>query len=178
MSVPREGRESLKVVAELIMSCMGLDKEHVVDGDEKYDVPNDKGLFVALFDEGPQYVSDTSRFNPETGQEEQAVSMQHPVRVEMMSFSDEVRKRKEELQLAVSSVKAQQLAARYQCQIAPQVERFVNATDAEPAGRLRRYVTRVMVISIHNKNTAVDYFDKFNGATQDQTAKSPEVKTS
>ena len=171
-------REPLKVVAQIIQHELGLDDFHVVDGNEKFDIPTDQKLFVALFDEGTKPVSRMNRFDPSTNSEMQSHTLIHSIRIEVCSLiSDEARKRKEEVSMALDSIYAQQTMEQYQCSVAS-FSTFTNATAAEVSGMLKRYSATVNVTAIHGKVQPVSYFDKFNNATVPQTTLPPEVNES
>jgi len=155
-------REPVKVVAEILKSEMSLDDSHILLGDEKWDIPADKELFVVLFDNGPKPISRSSRFDTATNEEIQQATMLHEIRIEICSFGPSARTRKEEVAMALGSIFAQQTMEKYQCQVARMPGPAVNASDTEATARLLRFTTTVNVTALHTKVKGVDYYDKFN----------------
>lgn len=178
-------REVSKIVADVLQAEMGLDDAHCLLGNQKWDIPEDKQLFVVVFDQTPVPVGSTKYLDVDPlsktlGSEVQQITVVHDVRVEIMSLdSGEARQRKEEVTLALNSIYADQLAEKYRIQIAkPQAP--VDASETEATARLQKFVTHVNVTALHQKvkdPPKGDYFNKFNGATVDGTAKPPETKT-
>jgi len=178
-----EQREVTKVVADILMSEMALDAEHCLLGDQQYALPADDELFVVVFDDGFKPLGGTKFIELDPASENylhevQQYSGLHDVRVEVMSFSNAARLRIGEVAMALNSIYAQQLSEQYQIQIADRIKTPVNATAAEETGMLFRYSTHVNVTAMHQKVKPLpfyNYYDKYNGALQDGTAKSPEV---
>ncbi len=177
-------REVSKVIADILMQEMSLDDAHCLLGDQEWDIPADRRLFVVVFDDagpvvGACTILDQDPTSATYGQEMQQSTVMHSVRVEIMSFDNEARLRKEEVGLALQSFAAQNAMGQYHIGIGrPQVP--VNATATEETGRLFRYVTRVNVTALHQKimpPSTSGFYDKFNGATVDGTANPPQVNT-
>lgn len=178
-------REVAKIVADLLASEMGLDEAHCLLGDQAWDIPGDKKLFVVVFDQaGPTIGAadylDADASSSTYGKEVQQSSVLHDVRVEVMSLkSGEARVRKEEVGLALASIAARQAAGRYRVQIG-RAQPPVDASETEVSGRLLKFVVHVNVTALHQKvkdPPAPGFYDKFNGATVDGSAKTPEVST-
>ena len=172
-----EAREPSKVVADILQSEMELDDDHCLLGDQKWDIPTDRALFVAIFDDLPRPIGmsvkmDTSVDPPA---EIQQIVCLHDIRIEIMSFDHSARIRKEEIGLALASFSAQQHMEKNNCQIGL-IQPPLNASMTEETARLLKYVIHVNVTALHTKTKpGMPYFDKFNGARVDGTAKPPEV---
>lgn len=176
-------REVAKIVMDILQFEMDLDAAHCLLGDQKWDIPTDKKLFMVIFDQSPKPFGAANFLNADQasanfGKEIQQGAFMHDVRIEMMSFGNEARTRKEELGLALNSFYAQQLAEQYGIQIG-RAQSPLEASETEVAGRLLKYVLHVNITAMHQKVKAMpepaDYYNKFNGATVDGTAKPPEV---
>lgn len=173
-------REVAKVVCDVLQAELGLDDAHCLLGDQKWDIPADKQLFVVVFDQaarpfGTANYLDPDPASPTFGREVQQGAALHDVRVELMSFDHEARTRKEEPGLALASFYAQQLAERYSLQLG-RAQTPVDASETEVAGRLLKFVIHVNVTALHQKVKDLprnDYFNKFNGATADGSANPP-----
>jgi hypothetical protein len=159
-------REPVKVIAQIIQNQLGLEDDHIIVGEEKFDIPVDKTLFVALFDEGPKPISRSNRLDTDTNEEIGTVTRLHPIRIEICSFNNEARQRKEEVVIALGSIYAQQVMEQYQCQVASDPVSFVDTSSAEPSSILKRYSAVVNVTAMYGKVQAVPaskgYFSKFN----------------
>lgn len=171
-------REPVKVVADVIQAEMGLDDAHCLIGEQKWDIPPDKQLFVVFFDETIKRIGQTTKLDQTVSPpvEVQTMSCLHPIRIEIMSYiSTEARKRAPEVMLALESFLARDLMGKYNCQISS-CQAPVDASAAEETGMLIRYVARVNVTALHVKTKQnAGYYDKFNQATVDGSAKVPEI---
>lgn len=175
-------REVAKVIADVLGAEMALDQAHCLLGDQKWNIPADKALFVVVFDQGGPTVGasnflDTDATSDTYGLEVQQSSVLHDIRIELMSYDSEARIRKEEPGLALSSIAAQQAEGLYLVQIG-RAQTPVDASETEVSGRLLKFVTHVNVTALHQKvktPPGSGYFDKFNGATADGSANPPEV---
>lgn len=185
MTTATIAREVSKIVADILQAEMGLEDDHCLLGNQKFDIPKDKKLFVVVYDKTPVPVGSTKFLEPDQasvnfGKETQQVTVVHDVLIEIMSLdSGEARERKEEVLLALNSLFADQQAEEFRIQIAkPQAP--VDASETETTARLQKFVTHVNITAMHQKIKAPpkgDYFNKFNGATTDGTANPPETKT-
>lgn len=177
-------REVSKIVMDILQEEMELDAEHCLLGNQKWDIPADKKLFVVVFDQTPRPFGaanflDTDASSSTVNQEIQQLATLHDVRVEIMSFSDEARLRKEEVVLALASFYSQQLQGQHLVQIG-RAQQPVDASETEVTGRLFKYVAHVNVTALHQKIKAppgAGYYDKFNGAVVDGTTLPPAVQT-
>lgn len=177
-AAPTIAREVSKIIADILGEELVLDPEHCLLGDQKWDIPADKKLFVVVFEQaGPPFGAatylDTDEASSTFGKEIQQSSVLHDCRIEIMSFDGEARARKEEPGLALAGLLAQQRAAEFGIQIG-RAQSTVNASDAEVTGRLQRFVIHANVTALHQKvkePPKADYFDKFNGATAPGIAK-------
>lgn len=175
-------REVSKIVKDILQEEMGLDDAHCLLGNQKWDIPADKKLFVVVFDLSPRVfgaanVLDTDESSTTVNQEIQQLTAVHDVLVEIMSYDNDARLRKEEVVLALQSFFAQQLMGQYRVQIG-RAQAPVDASDTEVTGRLFKYVVHVNVTCLHQKIKAppgAGYYDKFNGAVVDGTALPPAV---
>lgn len=184
MTVATQEREVAKIVAGILMEELGLDEKHVLLGDQQYDLPTDKGLFAIVFTSAAPPIGATSFLdNDETsstfGKEVQQASVLHDCRVEVFSFDQSARTRAVEVVMALVGFYAQQQAERYRVQIG-RPSNPVDASETETTKRLLKYVCHVKITALHQKVKNLPgygYFDKFNGATADASAKSPSIAT-
>lgn len=176
-------REVAKVVADILQEEMDLDDAHCLLGDQKWDIPADRLLFVAIYDKagppvGASNFLDTDPDSTTVNKEIQQSVAVHDVLIEIMSFDNEARTRKEEVGLALASIYSQQIQGQYQLQIG-RAQRPVDASETEVTGRLLKFVIHVNVTALHQKiktPPGAGYYDEFNGATTPGTANKPEVQ--
>lgn len=181
MTIGTVTREAAKIAADILASEMELDPQHCLLGDQKWDIPADKGLFVVVFAQAaPPYGGVTFIDKDETsstfGREVQQATVLHDIRVEIMSFDNSARVRATEVGLAFNSLYAQELSEKYNISIG-RTQPAVNASDSEPTGRLQKFVTHTNMTQLHQKvkATQAKYFDKFNGAAADASANPPTI---
>ena len=170
-------REPSKVVADVLISEMGLDDAHCVLGDQPWPIPPDTALYISVFESGPKIIGlKTEMDDSNPPREIQSGSGLYDVRIELYSLvpGKEARTRRMEVGMALASFAAQQAMAASSCQISRILEP-VDASESEGAGQVFKYVIHVNVTALFQKiKTSMLYFDKFNGATEDGTANPPQ----
>ena len=160
-------REPVKVIADVLKDELGLDDGHIMLGFQRWGIPTDPGLYVALTPISTKPIGvnnyvESAGPNPEDGMTEvqQAVT-EDLVQIDAMSFGDSARVRKEEILMALTSVRSLQAQAEHQFQIARIPTSFVNASVLEETANLQRFVATIIVKAIRTKTKAVEYFDTF-----------------
>ena len=160
-------REPAKVIADILQEEMGLDAEHCLLGDQKWDIPEDQELFAVIYDRSTKVVSTTSYLDTKVDPpvERQFMTALHDMNIEIMSYiNGAARLRKEEVGLALESIFARQAMETTNCQIC-RVQPSVDLSAAELTGMLWRYSIPVRVFSLHFKfkpTNAYSYYTKFN----------------
>ena len=172
-------REPGKLVADILISEMGLDDAHCVLGNQPWPIPPDEKLYIAIYESGPKIIGLKTELDQTTDpmREIQSGNGLYDVLIEMQSLmpGNEARTRRTEVGMALASMEALRVMEAHSCRIS-QIQAPVDASDSEPAGRVLKYMIHVNVTASFQKiKTNPPYFDKFNGATVDETAKSPEV---
>lgn len=184
MSTGTIAREVAKIVADVLGAELDLDPAHCLLGDQEWNIPTDKKLFLVVFDQsgptiGAANYLETDPSSVDANKEIQQANSLHSLRIEIMSFNGDARTRKEEVGLALASIRALQAAEAAGIQIG-RAQAPVDASETETTRRLLKFVVRVNVTALHQKIKAppgAGFYDKFNGATADGSAKSPEVNT-
>lgn len=166
----------------------GLDEFHCLLGNQEYEIPADQKLYVVVFDNmGPPTGTcaflDTDATSPTYGLEVQQSNVLHTLIVAMMGYIrddgyDEAKAQAPRVPGALQGFFAQQLMGEFNLQFG-RAQAPVNATGAEGVTRLVRYDFRVLTTVLHQvakpPPKGVDYFDKFNGATEAGTILPPAV---
>lgn len=159
-------REPIKVLADIIQTLMRLPDEAVVVAYEKNMIPLANGLYVSLDYVGPAKVlASCNVLDPETGAEEQSLSMSHLVQVDVMSYDASARRQKEEVTMALASIYAVQQLEKYTMSLGRNTTPWVDASSQEPTKRLNRFISSVQMFAVHRKVLAdAPIFTSFPGA--------------
>lgn len=169
MTIGTIEREVAKIIADIMGAELELDSSHCLLGDQKWDIPEDKKLFLVVFAQagapfgGVTYL-DTDEASSTFGKEIQQATVVHDCRIEMMSYDNDARVRQMEPAMALNSFFSQQQAELYRIQIG-RAQTPVNASETETTGRLQKFVIHVNVTALHQKVKTLppaDYYNKFN----------------
>ena len=156
--------EPIKVVADIIQTELGLPDGAVMVVNQRWVIPQNQDLYVALAYVGPaKTIGNTNYFDSEANTEVQETSKAHMVQIDIMSFGDAARTRKEEVEMALLSMYSQFQQGKNLIKIARQPGPAVDASSLEATGRLNRFLMTVMVNALHRKVKAAAYYDKFSG---------------
>lgn len=175
MSQPPVFIEPIKVVADILQKEMSLAKGQIMLAYQQYEIPKTPGLFVALDYLASKPIAAGNFVSPtNTGMDElQQVTMRHTIQIDILSFNNEARTRKEEVLMALSSVYSQQQQTANTIQIARISSEFTNTASLEETKMLNRFTIAIAVTALHSKlKGTADYFDDFT--TQFQTELSDE----
>lgn len=161
--------EPIKVVADIIQTELSLPVGAVMVVNQRWVIPQNQDLYVALAYVGPaRTIGNTNRFDSEANAEVQEISKAHMIQIDIMSFGDAARTRKEEVEMALLSMYSQYQQGKNLIKIARQPGPPVDASTLEATGRLNRFLMTVMVNALHRKVKAAEFYDKFG---------TPEIKT-
>ena len=157
-------REPIKVIADILAHELPLASGYITLNDEKWNIPKDNSLFIALSYIGPNKVisnvnrPDMSVTPPKEIQEVTALDM---VQIDFMSYDGSARSRKHEIAMALASYYSQQLQEQYQCQIARMPAPIVDTSSLEATGMLKRFTTTISVTALYSKTKDVPYYETF-----------------
>lgn len=154
--------EPIKVVAQILKSEMGLQDNQILLGLENFPIPETENLYIALFYGADQVIGNTN-FNGQDSAgnftEIQSCVMLHSIQIDIMSFNNEARTRKEEVLWAIQSYFATQLLEKYQMRLASTPSSFVPIRTLEPAKQLNRFSIDIMINAVHTNVKSTPYFD-------------------
>lgn len=160
-------REPDKLIADILIAELDLSKKQVLLVNQKFDIPVTDKLFIAISYVGGQAIGN-ARYEGMVGSkftETQKITMHHLVQIDVMSFGSEARTRKEEVIMALRSVKSQQLQDTAGLQIARIPGAFQNTSELEENNRmLTRFTMTVGVTSLYIKKQEISYYDTFPNA--------------
>ena len=156
-------RAPIKVIADILQHELDLADGHIMTTGQKWNIPNSAGLYVALSYMGSSKVICTSsKFDPNTNSETQTATTLSGIQIDVMSFDNSSRDRKEEIAMALGSIYAQQVQERYQCQVARLPGPFLDTSFIEGSGILKRFTSNISVTALFSKEKVVEYFDQFS----------------
>ena len=156
--------EPAKLVADIIQTEMGLAAGQVMITNQRWPIPNDQRIYVVVSYDGPsRQIGNNNRFEPTDagGNEVQEASVMHGIKIDLMSFGDEARVRKEEIPMALGSIYAQQQQAKYGMRVSEMTAPLMPDPTLEGTGQLNRFTTFVNVYALHKKVKSAQYYDTF-----------------
>ncbi len=145
-------REPILVVADILQNGLGLAADAVVLAYEKNIVPRTSGLYVSLDYVGPsKCLGNVNEFDPVTESEIQSCSYSHLIQMDLLSYDASARRRKEEAAMAIASIYAVEQMEKYALSVARNPSPFVDASSLEPTKRLNRFISSLVVFSVHQR---------------------------
>lgn len=160
--------EFVKVVALILQQELGLKTDQVILSNEKFDIPTDDRLYVAItlmgskpFGVKTEYVPD-----PITGElvEQQGVNAQELYSVVAYSKGATARQRYWEVPAALRSTFAQQQQEKNSFSIG-YITQMRDVSEQDGTSRINRYSLTFAVLVAYRKTKPVDYFDTFSQPT-------------
>lgn len=156
-------REPGKIVQDIIQSEMGLLDGQVMFTNQKIFIPTD-GLYIVVSYVGPSKVVAVNSGWDGTGLdlvEVQSINMLHMIQIDIMSFDDEARTRKEEIAMALNSIFSEQQQELYNMQIARHIGAMIDRSFLEETKMVTCYTMTVLTSSVNRKTKNVDYYSNF-----------------
>lgn len=153
--------EPIQVLADILELEMAIPNGQIMLGFENWEIPKNKGLYVALFYGPDTVVGSNNTFDPVVNEEVQSVAMLHEIIIEVLSFDESARLRKEEVIMALSSVRAQQTLEANLMKISELPTSFIPVPDLEETKQLNRYRIGFHMNALHQKTKSVPYYDDF-----------------
>ncbi len=166
-------REAAKIIADILVAQLGIEPGHIMLTNQKWVIPEDQGLYAAISYVSGKAIGNTNYSEPtDAGMTEvQQVLMLYEIQIDLMSYDDSARVKKELAYMALMSVASQQIQEKYNVQVARQPSPFQDVSMLEESGRLNRYTALVSVTQlITNLNVNVPYYSDFSQAVPPQIA--------
>src|SRR5690348_1212645 len=117
-------REPALIVCDILQSELGLTGDQVMMSNQKFEIPLD-GLFISVSYVGPSKILASNDAWEDAGaaglNEIQSLTMTHMIQIDIMSFDNSARMRKEEIQMALHSLFSESLQEQYQMHIAKNI---------------------------------------------------------
>lgn len=176
-------REAIKVIADVLAGELGLisggPKSQIMLEYERFNIPS-KGLYIALQTVSGKAIGNNNYATPNgpgptAGMTEtQQVAMLYQIQIDLMSFGPEARVRKEEVYMALRSLRAQALMEQWNMQIARMPAAFQNAASLEETKMLNRFTMTIAVSALLTKTQPVGaYYNTFTLQTDVDGEQSP-----
>lgn len=164
-------REPGKIVQDIIQHELDLVDGQVMFTNQKYFIPTD-GLFIVVSYLGPSKAIAVNSDWVDNGAgliERQTLNMDHWLQVDIMSYDDTARTRKEEIIMAIQSIYAEQQQEQYAMNIARHCGPFMDTSFLEETKIMTRYTTTLRTKSVLRKEKAiVDIYTDFSRAVPPQ----------
>lgn len=156
--------EPIKVLATILKSEMGIEDGQIMLGLENWEIPKTRGLYIALFYGPDKTVGQTNEFDPVSNTEIQSAAMLHEIVLEVMSFNEEARVRKQEVILALNSIFSQNTVDANGMQINSLPQSFLPVPTLEETKQLNKFRISFCMNALYQKVKPADYYDKFKNA--------------
>lgn len=156
----------LNSIMDVIQAEMVLADDQVYLFDQKFTVPNDERIYIALgvLSAKPFGVSRSYDGSGLGLGEIVSVNMQATLSIDIMSRSEDALVRKEEVILAMMSTRSQQAQEALGYMLARLPSSFVNISEIDGAAIPYRFNISVNVQYFVKKTQSVDYYDDFTDA--------------
>jgi len=165
-------REAAKIIADILVAQLGLEAGQIMLTNQKWEIPETPGLFVAISYVSGKVVGNTNySVASDAGMTEmQQLLMLYDIQIDLMSYDDAARVKKELAYMGLMSVASEQIQEQYNVQVARNPLPFQDVSMLEETGRLNRYTTSIRVWQlITNQNTNVPYYSDFSQAVPPET---------
>lgn len=161
-------------LVDIIKQEMSLPDAQVWIKSQNRKIPNTQDLFIIIGSQQPMPFSNTKYIKEDDGDviEVQQVQMREVVNIDMVSASDDARKRKHEVIMALNSYYAEQVQEKNQFKIFSIPQTFVDTGDAEGGSELNRFTLSIVCHSWYRKEKVLsspngDYYDSFDTRVDD-----------
>lgn len=153
------------ILCDIIATEMSLDASRVVPYDQNFIPPKDQDIYVIVAFSSGRIIGNNNRFNPETNEEEQYVSVSETYNVEMTSKNRDALTRRYEPNMAIGSTYSQQKQEENQVRIF-RTRTNIDLSFIEGRSSLHRYRIPVIINSTKTKDKVIDYFDNFQAVEE------------
>lgn len=150
----------LELFCDIIRSEMGLSTDQVYIYNQKFDIPKDEKLYIAIGLSNLKPFGNTTLFNSD-GTTTQSVNMLATLSVNIMSRSTDALYRKEEVIMALQSIYAQSQQEINSFYIAKLPLTFVSLSEEDGPAILYRFFLGINMQYFTTKVKAVPFYDTF-----------------
>jgi hypothetical protein len=149
-----------KLICNVIQQEMSLSNGRIMTKNQNWKAPSDSGLYITVGIRSPKIVASTNKFDYENDVEIKRVVTHATVDINITSKNREAVERKEEVVMALTSTYSIQQQELYQMKIFRMTD-ILDLSLVEASSGLNRFRISCVVSSIREKQTSIDYYDKF-----------------
>jgi hypothetical protein len=150
-----------KLICNIIQNEMNTPNGRIMTKTQNWTPPSDNSYYITVGIRSQKIVSSTNKFVPSTeDKEEKAVLTYTTLDINITSKNREAIERKEEIVMALTSTYSQQQQELYHMKIF-RTNDILDLSFIEASSGLNRFRISCIVSSIREKQTSIDYYDKF-----------------
>ena len=157
--------ESDLILADIIATEMSLSSARVVVYDQNFIPPKDQDIYITIAFQSGRIIGNNNRFNPDTEEEEQYISVSETYNLEMTSKNRDALTRRYEPNMAIGSTYSQQKQEENQVRIF-RTNQNIDLSFIEGGSSLHRYRIPVIINSTKIKSKTIDYYDNFQAVEE------------
>jgi hypothetical protein len=160
-------KEAAKIIADIMVAQLGLLPGQIMLTNQKWFIPDNQGLYVAISYVSGKVIGNNNFSVPSSGgmTEMQQLLMLYQIQIDLMSYDDSARVKKELAYMGLMSVASEYIQETYNVQVARNPQPFQDVSMLEESSRLNRYTTLIAVTQlITNQNPNVPYYSDFSQA--------------
>lgn len=164
-------REPAKIVMDVIQQSLGLTSSQVVFSNQKLFIPTAGPLVVVRYLGPSKIISNVDEWMDVGGvfTEVQSITMRHLLQIDIMSYDQTARVRKEEIAMAMNSLLSEAQQELYNMNIARNCAPFLDTSFLEETKRVTCFTTTIATVSVNQKSQPVgDYYTDFSRAVPPQ----------
>lgn len=146
------------------MHEMELCSERILIYNQKWNLPNKFDIFISLGILTSKPFANRTVYEDRDEQgfyEVQSLNLMETISVDIFSYNNTARTRKEEVIMAMSSTFSQQKQSEHSFKIGLIPTNFTNVSSVEASKSLNRYNISIPVLSWRKKEKKVEYFDSY-----------------
>lgn len=152
---------TVQIVADIIKTVLKLDDDRVWVWNQREEIPNDKGLFVAVGMMGiVPYGNNCKPVSTLAGMDEEVTQqVQESITINLYSYDTSAILRYPEVLGAMTSIYAQNMQEKYMMRIASVPSSVADASFAEGAGILYRFDMTFRILRSYGTINQIAYYD-------------------
>ena len=158
-----DSKTPIEVIRDIIVHDLGLEDDRAAIYNQKWDIPDDDGLFIFVEYKYGNPLGNNLKYANESDvfQSEARIVMAEHITIGIYSRGLDALKRKEEVLAAINSNYARQMMEKYSFRIMGRNAPIKDLSYVEGAARIFRFDIDLVLLSKYKITTDVDYFSKF-----------------
>jgi hypothetical protein len=155
--------EPIKAIADIIKNELGLTAGQIMLAYEKWEIAKNAGMYIDLAYVSQKVIGSASTMDTTLNLEVKTITVLSSIQVDILSYGDEARLRKEEVLMALNSAYSQSVQEANNISIGYVPTSMVNASALEESKFLNRFVFTINVTALFSVTKGATYFDSFKG---------------